>query len=86
MRHRWRVRTSLLETEGKKELHFKTELEIKFVMCKRRRGRQNMFYETQVESKNKCARDEGEERPFKTEVERKFLICKRRRGRQSMFL
>jgi hypothetical protein len=30
LRHRWRERTSMLETEGKTELHFKEEVERNF--------------------------------------------------------
>ncbi len=58
MRHRWRVRTTVLETEGNKEFSVKTEVERKFLMCKRRRGRQSMFFMTRT-----CAlRDRGEDR------------------------
>jgi hypothetical protein len=58
LRQRWRVRTSGPETEGKKELPFKTEVERKFLMCKRRRGRQSMFFMTRTSA----LRDRGEDR------------------------
>ena len=75
MRQRWRVRTSVLETERNKEFPFKTEVAKKILICKRRRGRQRMFFTTRTSA----LRDRGEDRAsFKTEAERKFLMCMRR--------
>jgi len=46
-----------------------------------------VYSETQVESKNNCARDRGEERAsFQNKDREKILMRKRRRGRQSLFL
>jgi hypothetical protein len=58
LRQRWRERTTVLETEEKKERPFKTEVEKTFLMCKRRRGRQSVYSETQWRVR---IRGEGEE-------------------------
>jgi hypothetical protein len=47
--------------------------------------KKELVFETEVESKNKCARDEGEERASFQNKDREKILCKRRRGRQRLF-
>ncbi len=72
LRQRWRVRTSVLETKGKKELPFKTKIERKF--CARDEGEdRDCFLRQRCRVRSTVLETEGKkELPFKTKIERKF--------------